>query len=80
MFTEFFHQQIKELELYDEDTTDGGLFSICEEYFATTDDAKRLSKYDEKAMSMIDFGIVWRTILEACKVLGYPDASPCYRN
>ena len=48
VFTEFVHQQMKELESCDEDTTDGGLFSICEDYLATSDDAKRWSKYAGK--------------------------------
>ena len=80
VFTEFVHEKIKELEANSKDTTDGGLFSTCKDYVATNSEAKRWSKYADKAISMLNLEIVWTTIVEACKVLEYPHPSPYYRN
>ena len=80
VFTEFVHEQMKELEASGKDTTDGTLFDIYKEYLATSEEAYRWSKYAEKAISLLDLELVWCTIVETCKVLQYPKPSPYYRN
>ena len=77
VFTEFVHEQMTIIEASGED---GEIFSTCIEYLATSDEARRWSKYAEKAISLLNLEIVWRTILEACKVLQLPRPSPYHRN
>ena len=85
VFTEFVHrqmQQFEELETACVKTEIGhGPWTKMRGHCEITDEDDRWMSYAGKAMSMIDRDDIWRGILEAFKILKYPNPSSeckCY--
>ena len=78
VFTEFVHRQMKQLEELEtacvQTETDHGPWTKTREHREITDEDDRWMTCANKAISMIDRDI-WRGILEAFKILKYPNPS-----
>lgn len=93
IFTEYVHRQIQQLEELEScvkmDTvtrepceiseTDGNQWTAMREHCEITDEGERWMIYANQAISMIDREDIWRGIVEACKILKYPEPSIAYR-
>jgi hypothetical protein len=78
VFTEFVHRQICELEELRRCSNEADPLSTndCE----TINDGDLWLMHTDEAISMIDCEDVWHGIIEACKILKYPEPSSEHRS
>ena len=83
VFTEMIHdkmQQLEKEELAKQDQTDGNQlsrFKMCSE---ALDHEGRWITYAEQALSLLNHEVMWQGIVEACKILKYPELSAMHRD
>ena len=82
IFTEMIHDKMHQLEkeeLVKQDQTDGNnrlRFKKCSEVL---DHEERWITYAEQAQSLLNHEVMWQGIVEACKILKYPEPSAMHR-
>ena len=77
VFTEMIYYKIQKLE---EETSkrnqiDGRLWRFT----ITVDDEERWIDYAERALSMLNHDLMWRGMVEVCKMLKYPEPAASHR-
>ena len=79
VFTEFVHRQMQQLEELETACVKTEIahspWTNMREICGITDEDDRCVTYADKAISMIDRDDIWRGVLEAFKVLKYPNPS-----
>ena len=73
-------QQMEKEELAKLDQTDGNQWSRFEKCSEVLDHEKCWITYAEQALSLLNHEVVWQGIVEACKILKYPEPSAMHRH
>ena len=82
VFTEMVFRKIEQLEkekIVKRDQIDGNPWTGFRKCFEILDDEERWITYAERALSMLDHDVMWQGIVEACKILKYPEPSTMHR-
>ena len=82
MFTEMVYRKIQQLEEAAQtkhDQVDGSLWTRFRKRIETLDDEERWINYAERALSLLNHELMWQGIVEACKILKYPEPSETHR-
>ena len=82
VFTEMVFRKIEQLEkekIVKHDQIDGNPWTGFRKCFEILDDEERWITYAERALSMLDHDVMWQGIVEACKILKYPEPSTMHR-
>ena len=58
---------------------DGNPWTGFRKCFEILDDEERWITYAERVLSMLDHDVIWQGIVEACKILKYPEPSTMHR-
>ena len=83
VFTEMIHdemQQLEKEELAKQDQTDGNHRARFKKCFEVLDHEERWITYVEQALSLLNHEVMWQGIVEACKILKYPEPSATHRD
>ena len=83
VFTEMVYRKIQQLEeetLAKRDQTDGNQWTRFRECFKMLDNEERWISYAERALELLNHDVVWRAVMEACKILKYPEPSAIHRD
>ena len=83
VFTEMVYRKIQQLEeetLAKRDQTDGNQWTRFRECFKMLDNEERWISYAERALELLNHDVMWRAIVEACKILKYPEPSAIHRD
>ena len=83
VFTEMIHdkmQQLEKEELAKQDQTDGNQWSRFKKCSEVLDHGGRWITYAEQALSLLNYEAMWQGIVEACKILKYPEPSAMHRD
>ena len=84
VFTEMIHDKMQQLdkeELTKQDQTNGNHRSRFKNCLEVLDHEERwIITYAEQALSLLNHEVMWQGIIEACKILKYPDPSAMYRD
>ena len=83
IFTEMIHdkmQQLEKEELTKQDQTDGNQWSRFKKCSEVLDHEERWITYAEQALSLLNHEVMWQVIVEACKILKYPEPSAMHRD
>ena len=78
VFTEMVYrkmQQLEEATLCKQDETDGNQWTRLRKCIEVLDDEERWIRYDERALELLNHDVMWQGIVEACKILKYPELS-----
>ena len=73
-------QQSEEASQAKQDQVDGSLWTRFRKRIEVLDDDERWINYAERALSLLNHDLMWEGIVEACKVLKYPEASEIHRD
>ena len=74
MFTDIVYCQIQKLEeeiRINQDEIDGNQWSRFGQQVEVLDEEERWVNYAERALAMLNHEVVWKAIVEACKILKY---------
>ena len=83
VFTEMVYYKIQQLEEASQtkyDQVDGSLWTRFRKRIETLDDEERWINYSERALSLLNHDLIWQGIVEACKILKYPEPSETHRD
>ena len=83
VFTEMIHdkmQQLEKEELGKQDQTDGNHRSRFKKCSEVLNHEERWITYAEQALSLLNHEVMWQGIVEACKILKYPEPSAMHRD
>ena len=83
VFTEIVYRQIQKLEeetRINQDEIDGNQWSRFGQQVEVLDEEERWVNYAERALAMLNHEVVQKAIVEACKILKYPEPSKTQRN
>ena len=83
VFTEMIHdkmQQLEKEELGKKDQTDGNQWSRFKKCSEVLDHEGHWITYAEQALSLLNHEVMWQRIVEACKILKYPEPSVMHRD
>ena len=83
VFTEMVYRQIQKLEeetRINQDEIDGNQWSRFGQQVEVLDEEERWVNYAERALAMLNHEVMWKAIVEACKILKYPEPSETQRN
>ena len=84
VFTEMVYRKIQQLEeeaaqaKQDEDY--GRLWPRFRKRIEALDDEERWIYYAERALDLLDHDVMWKGVVEACKILKYPEPSGIHRD
>ena len=73
-------QQLEKEELAKQDQTDGNHWSRFKKCSEVLDHEGRWITYAEQALSLLNHEVMWQGIVEACKILKYPEPSAMHRD
>ena len=73
-------QQLEKEELAKQDQTDGNHRSRFKKCSEVLDHEERWITYAEQALSLLNHEVMWQGIVEACKILKYPEPSATHRD
>ena len=62
------------------DETDGNQWTRFRKRLEVLDDEGRWISYAERALELLNHDVMWEAIVEACKVLKYPEPSAIHRD
>ena len=83
VFTEIVYRQIQKLEeetRINQDEIDGNQWSRFGQRVEGLDEEERWMNYAEQALAMLNHEVMWQAIVEACKILKYPEPSETQRD
>ena len=83
VFTEIVYRQIQKLEeesRINQDEIDGNQWSRFEQRVEGLNEEERWMNYAEQALAMLNHEVMWQAIVEACKILKYPEPSETQRD
>ena len=83
VFTEMVYRKIQQLEeetLAKPDQTDGNQWTRFRECFKMLHNEERWISYAERALELLNHDVMWRAVVEACKILKYPEPSAIHRD
>ena len=72
--------QLEKEELAKQDQTDGNQWSRFKKFSEVLDHEGRWITYAEQALSLLNHEVMWQGIVEACKILKYPEPSAMHRD
>ena len=84
VFTEMVYRKVQQLEeeaaqaKQDEDY--GRPWTRFRKRIEALDDEKRWIYYAERALDLLDHDVMWKGVVEACKILKYPEPSAIHRD
>ena len=58
-----------------QDEVHGSLWTRFRKRIEALDDEERWIYYAERALELLDHGVMWKGVVEACKILKYPEPS-----
>ena len=73
-------QQLEKEELGKKDQTDGNQWSRFKKCSEVLDHEGHWITYAEQALSLLNHEVMWQRIVEACKILKYPEPSVMHRD
>ena len=71
VFTEMVYRKIQQLEeetLTERDQTDGNQWTRFRERFKMLDNEERWISYAERPLELLNHDVMWRAVVEACKI------------
>ena len=74
VFTEMIYHKIEQETLAKRDRTDGNQSTRFRESFKVLDNEEQWISYTERALELLNHDVMWRGIVEACKILKYPES------
>ena len=83
VFTEMVYRKIQRLETEaraERDQTDGNQWTRFRKWFKMLDDEDRWISYAKLALELLNHDVMWQGIVEACKILKYPEPSATHRD
>ena len=83
VFTEMVYRKMKQLEeatLCKQDEADGNQWTWLRKCIEVLDDEERWIRYAERALELLNNDVMWQGIVEACKILKYPELSEIHRD
>ena len=83
VFTEIVYHKIQQLEketLVKHDQTDGNQWTRFRRRIEMLDHEQQWISYAERALELLDHGVMWKGVIEACKVLKYAEPSEIHRD
>ena len=83
VFTKMIHDKVQQLEkeeLAKQDQTDGNQWSRFKKCSEVRDHEGRWITYAEQPLSLLNHEFMWLGIVEACKILKYPQPSAMHRD
>ena len=83
VFTEMVYRKIQQLEeetLAKGDQSDGNQWTRFRECFKMLDNEERWISYAERALELLNHDVMWRGVVEACKILKYAEPSAIHRD
>ena len=83
VFTEMVYRKIQQLEEVSQakqDQVDGNQWTRFRKRIEALDDEARWINYAERALSLLNHDLMWQGIVEACKILKYPEPSETHRD
>ena len=83
VFTEMVYRKMHQLEeatLCKQDETDGNQWTRLRKCIEVLDDEERWIRYAERALELLNHDVMWQGIVEACKILEYPELSEIHRD
>ena len=83
VFTEIVYRKIQQLEeaaQVKQNQVDDSLWTRFRKRIEALDDVKRWIYYAERALELLDHGVMWKGVVEACKILKYPELSGIHRD
>ena len=83
VFTEMVYRKVQELEeaaQAKQDQVDGSLWTGFRKRIEALDDEERWIYYAERALELLDHGVMWKVVVEACKILKYPEPLEIHRD
>ena len=78
VFTEMVYRKIQQLEeetLAKRDQTDGNQWTTFRRRMEMLDHEQQWISYAKRALELLDHGVMWKGVVEACKVLKYAEPS-----
>ena len=83
VFTEMVYRKIQQLEeeaaQAKQDEVYGKLWPRFRKRIEALDDEERWIYYAERALDLLDHDVMWKGVVEACKILKYPEPSEIHR-
>ena len=83
VFTEMIHDKMQQLgkeELAKQDQTDGNQWARFKKCSEVLDHEGGWITYAEQALSLLNHEVMWQGIVEACKILKYPEPSAMHKD
>ena len=83
VFTEMVYrkmQQLEEATLCKQDETDRNQWTRFRKCIEVLDDEERWIRYAERALELLNHDVIWQGIVEACKIIKYPELSEIRRD
>ena len=73
-------QQLEEVAQAKQDQGDGSLWTRFRKCIEALDDEECWIYYAERALDLLDHDVMWKGVVEACKILEYPEPSGIHRD
>ena len=73
-------QQLEEETLAKRDQTDDNKWTRFRKSINLLDDEERWISYAKRTLELLNHDVMWQAIVEACKILKYPDPSAIHRD